>query len=163
MAQITVQVTNGGTGLGVAIGGDIIFRTNNSASNVPTEKMRIDANGNIRASLGNFYSSANTVVIAAAGTTQATATGLTTDVNNVTTGQTADGLAGVRLPTPAYAGARVLVRNGSASNSMKVYPHSGGGISSAGTDVGIDVDATVVLEFIAFTTSTWYIPSAVLA
>ena len=47
MAQITVLVSNGGNGTGAVIGGDIIFRTNNSASNVPTEKMRIDANGNV--------------------------------------------------------------------------------------------------------------------
>ena len=47
IAQITAQVTNGGTGSGVAIGGDLIFRTNGSATNVPTERMRIDANGNM--------------------------------------------------------------------------------------------------------------------
>ena len=47
IAQITAQVTNGGTGSGAAIGGDLIFRTNNSATNVPSERMRIDANGNM--------------------------------------------------------------------------------------------------------------------
>ena len=47
IAQITAQVTNGATGSGAAIGGDLIFRTNNSATNVPSERMRIDANGNM--------------------------------------------------------------------------------------------------------------------
>jgi hypothetical protein len=47
IAQITAQVTNGGTGSGAAIGGDLIFRTNGSATNVPTERMRIDNSGRV--------------------------------------------------------------------------------------------------------------------
>jgi hypothetical protein len=144
--------------------GRLTFSTADTAG-TNTERMRIDSSGNIRAATGNFYSSAN-IAVAAAGTTSATATGLTADVNNVTTGQDATGLPGVRLPTPAAAGVRILVRNGAAASpgyTLKVWPHSGGSISGAGADIGIDVDATVVLEFIAFTTSTWYIPSAVLA
>jgi hypothetical protein len=47
IAQITAQVTNGGNGTGVAISGDLIFRTNGSATNVPTERMRIDSSGNV--------------------------------------------------------------------------------------------------------------------
>jgi hypothetical protein len=47
IAQITATVTNGGTGLGGAIGGDLIFRTNGSASNIPTEHMRIDSFGRV--------------------------------------------------------------------------------------------------------------------
>jgi hypothetical protein len=54
LAQITAQTTNGGTGSGAAIGGDLIFRTNNSASNVPTERMRIDANGNVGIGTSTF-------------------------------------------------------------------------------------------------------------
>ena len=47
IAQITAQVTNGGTGSGAAIGGDLIFRTNGSATNVPTERMRITSAGEL--------------------------------------------------------------------------------------------------------------------
>lgn len=47
IAQITAQTTNGGSGAGAAIGGDLIFRTNNSATNVPTERMRITAVGEL--------------------------------------------------------------------------------------------------------------------
>lgn len=47
IAQITVQVLNGGNGTGAAIGGDLIFRTNNSATNVPSERMRIDSSGRV--------------------------------------------------------------------------------------------------------------------
>jgi len=67
LAQITVQVSNGGTGGGAAISGDIIFRTSNQASNNPTEKLRIAGNGVV--TIGavaqtkgnlNLYSPANT-------------------------------------------------------------------------------------------------------
>jgi hypothetical protein len=245
MAQITVQVTNGGNGTGVAIAGDIIFRTNNSASNSPTEKMRIDSAGNVgvgstspssfgkfvvktaaagtdglfvtdgtqyavfrpnqasgnnnsivqagdsgiiftagTVNTGNFviapwnsnnlggiritnngdlytgryiYYSISTGVTAA-GSTQGTATALTTDINHVTT---VTASTGVRLPTPATAGLKILIRNGGA-NPLAVYPHSGGNIAGTGVDAAISVDLGVVLEFIAFDTTNWYIPSAVL-
>ena len=47
LAQITAVVTGGGTGGGNAITGDLIFRTNYSASNTCTERMRIDSLGNV--------------------------------------------------------------------------------------------------------------------
>jgi hypothetical protein len=62
MAQITVQVTNGGSGGGTAIAGDIIFRTNNSASNVPTEKVRITSTGAIAFNGASNYGDAGQVL-----------------------------------------------------------------------------------------------------
>ena len=48
IAQITAQVTNGGNGTGAAIGGDLIFRINSTASDVPPERMRLrGSDGNL--------------------------------------------------------------------------------------------------------------------
>ena len=109
-------------------------------------------------STGLIYYSTSTAVTAA-GTTQGTATALTSDINHVTT---VGAGTGVILPTPAQAGLKILVRNGGA-NALALYPHSGGNIAGTGVNAAISVDTTVVLELIAFDTTNWYIPSAVLS
>lgn len=123
----------------------IYFRTNG------TDRVSIN-------STGLMYHSASTGV-SAAGATQGTATVLTSDVNHVTTVLAS---TGVRLPTPATAGLKIFIRNGGA-NALNVYPHSTGNIAGVGVDAAISVDVGITLEFIAFDTTNWYIPSAVLS
>jgi hypothetical protein len=121
--------------------------------------MRISATGVV--TFNNLIYHSSSTAVAAAGTTQGTATALTAQINNVTTG--IDGTAGVKLPTPAAAGLRIFIRNGSASLSLRIYPHSGGNIAGTGVDAAIEIEFATVLEFIAFDTTNWYLPSAVLS
>ena len=137
--------------------GRLIFQTADSAG-TNTERMRIDSSGRTTFT-GLIYHSAATM--AAAGTTQGTATAITAQFNNVTTG--IDGTAGVILPAPAAAGLRIFIRNGSASLSLRIYPHSGGNIAGTGVNASIEIEFATVLEFIAFDTTDWYLPSAVLS
>jgi hypothetical protein len=151
-----------GTIPGTGSSGSYIYNADNSPlafGTTNTERMRIDALGRAIFS-GLIYHSSSTAV-AAAGTTQGTATALTAQINNVTTG--IDGTAGVILPTPAQAGLRIFIRNGSASLSLNIYPHSGGNIAGTGVNAAISIEFATVLEFIAFDTTNWYLPSAVLS
>ena len=161
-SDASMRIVYGKTGAGAPL----LFGTTDATNGTGTftERMRISMSGVVTLTNSIYHTAATAVT--AAGSTQGTATALTSDINNVTTGQIVSGLAGVRLPTPAAAGLRIFIRNGAAATpgyTMKVWPHVSGNISGVGVDVGIDVDATVVLEFIAFDTTNWYIPSAVLA
>ena len=121
--------------------------------------MTIDSRGNLNLSFFMYNSAATAVT--AAGSTQGTATAITAQINNVTAGIT--GTTGVILPTPAAAGLRIFIRNGSASLSLNIYPHSGGNIAGTGVNAAISLEFGTVLEFIAFDTTNWYLPSAVLS
>jgi len=147
--------TTGGTGAYVynADNTALVFGTTN------TERMRIDSSG--RAIFAGLIYHSSSTAVAAAGTTQGTATALTAQINNVTTG--IDGTAGVILPTPIQAGLSIFIRNGSTSLSLRIYPHSGGNISGTGVNAAIEIEFATVLEFIAFDTTNWYLPSAVLS
>lgn len=146
--------STGGTGAYIynADNTPLVFGTTNA------ERMRISTVGDVTFSKLIYHSAAT---IAAAGTTQGTATAITAQINDVTTGIT--GTTGVILPTPAAAGLRIFVRNGSASLSLRIYPHSGGNIAGTGVNAAIDIEFSTVLEFIAFDTTNWYLPSAVLS
>ncbi len=96
--------------------------------------------------------------IAAAGSNQGTATAITREMNVVST--VASG-AGVILPT-AVAGMVVSITNTSA-NSLLVYPHSGGDINGAATNVAFTHTAGATLQYIAPTTSDWYTVGATYA
>lgn len=74
--------------------------------------------------------------LTAAGSTQATALLLPSEINNVTT---AAASTGVRLP-PGQTGAFVVVRNGGA-NAVLVYPATGGAINALATNAGYSVAA----------------------
>jgi hypothetical protein len=119
--------------------------------------IRITNNGDLYTGRYIYHSAATAVT--AAGTTQGTATALTVEINHVTT---VTASTGVILPTPASAGIRIFIRNGGANN-LNVYPHSGGNIAGTGVNAAISIDVGTTLEFIAFDTTNWYIPSAVLA
>jgi hypothetical protein len=102
-----------------------------------------------------------TTGISAAGSTQGTATALTTQVNVVTsiTGGSADG---VKLPT-AVAGMVITIINAHASATLKVYPDTGGVIDSLSTNAAFPLGAGAKLQFVATSSTQWYTLTAVYA
>jgi hypothetical protein len=99
-----------------------------------------------------------TVAETAAGTTQSTATVLTSIINNVTA---VDALTGVKLPT-AIAGTRLLVFN-NGLNTLAVYPASGAAINGLATDAAFSLGLNTRLEFVAVSTTQWYTMNATYA
>lgn len=91
--------------------------------------------------------------VSAAGATQATATALVANINNVTV--VAAAADGVRLPT-AVAGMRILVRNSDALDTLKIYPATGGQINALGANVASTLVAGLTVELMATTATQWY-------
>jgi len=91
--------------------------------------------------------------VSAAGTTQGTATGLVSNINNVTVVTAA--AAGVRLPT-AVAGMRILVRNSDSADTLSIYPATGGTINALGTNTAFTLAAGSTTELMATTATQWY-------
>ena len=89
--------------------------------------------------------------VSAAGTTQGTATALTTQCNIVTT--VASG-TGVILPTPTVAGSRITITNLGA-NTLSIYPQVGAQIDSLGTNVAGTLFVNQTISYVASTTSQW--------
>ena len=110
------------------------------------------APGTIQDTTGMLYSTTNGV--AAAGTTQGTATGLTTSYA-VITSATLGSAQGVRLPIPSTGGLRVVVVNRSSA-VIYVYPASGGQIDALGTNIAFGMSINAVATFQAATTTQWY-------
>lgn len=97
--------------------------------------------------------------ISAAGTTQADATLLTTNINMVdafTAG------AGVMLPV-AVAGYRIVIRNNDPTNTLNVYPNIGATIGSAAADIAVTQLAVSAIEYFCSSSATagvggkWYL------
>jgi sugar lactone lactonase YvrE len=91
--------------------------------------------------------------VSAAGTTQGTATGLVSNINNVTVVTAA--AAGVRLPT-AVAGMRILVRNSDSADTLSIYPATGGTINALAANAAFTLAAGSTIELVATTTTQWY-------
>lgn len=91
--------------------------------------------------------------VSAAGSTQATATALVSNINNVTV--VAAAADGVRLPT-AVAGMRILIRNTDAADTLKIYPATGGQINALGANVSFSLTAGSTIELMATTATQWY-------
>lgn len=91
----------------------------------------------------------NAAAVSAAGTTQGTATALTTDYNNVTT---VAANAGVILPVAALAGRAITVKNNGV-NSLNIYPPSGGTIDAlaANTALSIPPGSTEAFSYVTTT------------
>lgn len=94
----------------------------------------------------------------AAGTNQATATGLTSIINNITT---TDSGTGVRLPT-AIPGTRILVFN-HGLHMAAVYPDTSANINDLSTDAAFPLGVGAKLEFVAVTPTQWYTMNATYA
>jgi sugar lactone lactonase YvrE len=91
--------------------------------------------------------------VSAAGATQGTATGLVSNINNVTV--VATGATGVRLPT-AVAGMRILVRNSDSADTASIYPATGGTINALAANAAYTLTAGSTIEFVATTATQWY-------
>jgi hypothetical protein len=91
--------------------------------------------------------------VSAAGTTQGTATGLVSNINNVTVVTAA--AAGVRLPT-AVAGMRILIRNSDSLDILSIYPATGGTINALAANAAFTIIAGATIELVATTTTQWY-------
>ena len=91
--------------------------------------------------------------VSAAGTTQGTATGLVSNINNVTV--VATGATGVRLPT-AVAGMRILVRNSDSADTLSIYPATGGTINALAANAAFTIIAGTTTELVATTATQWY-------
>jgi hypothetical protein len=96
--------------------------------------------------------------IIALGINQGTATALTKEMNVVSTALLGNG---VILPT-AVAGMAITIINTSA-NALLVYPHSGGDINGAATNVAYTQSAGATLQYLAPNTSDWYTVGATYA
>ena len=91
--------------------------------------------------------------VSAAGTTQATATALVSNINNVTVVTAA--AAGVRLPT-AVAGMRILIRNSDSLDMLSIYPATGGTINALAANAAFTIIAGATIELVATTATQWY-------
>lgn len=111
------------------------------------------------AEFGGFVSFGVSPSVTAAGTVQTDATALTRPINNVAT---VPANSGVRLPA-ASPGMRVMIRNGTASTVLRVYPAVGAQINTLGNNVGLLLEGQANLEFVAFSNSQWYTVNATFA
>jgi hypothetical protein len=91
--------------------------------------------------------------VSAAGATQATATALVSNINNVTV--VAAAANGVRLPT-AVAGMRILVRNSDAADALNIYPATGGAINALAANAAFSLAAGSTIELMATTATQWF-------
>lgn len=119
---------------------------------VLTERFRIDSAGNV-----TFAASITTVsvslTVAASGTTQGSATLLTSNIN-VVTSATAAVNDSIRLPASA-AGARFTIINQTAVN-LSLFPAVGAQIDVQGTNIAFPLEAGVKLDFLSVSTTQWY-------
>ena len=100
----------------------------------------------------NNFTALNTTVsasVTAAGTTQGTATALTTSVNFVTT--TAAG-TGVVLPAPD-TGVITIVNHG--ANPLNIYPASGHNIDAGATDAALVLPQGCAIDLVGTTSTNW--------
>jgi hypothetical protein len=102
---------------------------------------------------GGFFVGGVTDAITAAGTTQATATEITTASNNVTV--VAAGADGVRLPT-AQPGVQILVRNSDAADALNIYPATGAQINALGANAAFSLAAGLTIQLFSTTTTQWF-------
>ena len=106
-----------------------------------------------RTTLNGIVVNSISAAVSAAGATQATATALVSNVNNVTV--VAAGADGVRLPT-AVAGMRILVRNSDSADTLSIYPATGGTINALAANAAFTLAAGSITELMATTTTQWY-------
>lgn len=90
-------------------------------------------------------------VVAAAGTTQADATAIAADINNLSSSANNQG---VRLPA-ATAGARVVVSNTSGGRNIYVYPASGEQIDVYATNAPFTLAAYALVEVFCAVAGLW--------
>ena len=128
--------------------------TTATSANTASAIVARDANGDFSAGAVTVTSLVyGTTSISAAGTTQANATAITSDIVIIT-----GGTGGVRLP--AVTGRRIMIRNNSGS-SINVYPNSGAQIESIGNNVAYLFLTGTTVELISFSATQWYFQAAI--
>ena len=110
---------------------------------------RLSVNGNIVSS--GYVIESVSGAVSAAGTVQANATVLASQINVVSTVVTG---AGVQLPN-VVAGIRVTIMNTSA-NALLVYPPSGEAINSLAANAAYSQPAGARLDFVSTSATQWY-------
>lgn len=129
----------------VTIGGGLAFTTGTlSASGLAMANNPLFT-GNARRSVGTG--------VAAAGTTQATATTLTSDFNEVPT--VSIGANSVLLPDPGV-GAEIVIRNAQGSSALLVYPPSGQSIDIGSANNPLSMGANSTKVFRKMSSTKWY-------
>lgn len=108
---------------------------------------------NALALLQAFSKIAGNAVVAAAGSSQATAAALTAAVNAVTA---ADGTKAVRLPIPNAGDPGVWVINTDPTSDLKIYPAVGGQINALGANAVATLGAGESAFFTPVTAILWY-------
>lgn len=86
------------------------------------------------------------------GSAQTDAAAITSSVAVVTG---ADGTKGVILPSPSTNIRQVLVYSATATNGLKVYPHSGGDINDGTQNAAITIEGKTAAYFVAVDGITW--------
>lgn len=98
--------------------------------------------------------------ISAAGSTQGTATALTTDYNVVTTVAAS---AGVVLPTAAAPFGREITVVNRGANALTVYPATGAQIDGAAANAAVIVPVNGEASFVSSSATQWYTTDPVIA
>jgi hypothetical protein len=129
----------------------------NDVSGIPSIEV-LDTGVVKLAEFSGFVTYGVSPAVAAAGTTQATATILSRPINNITT---VPANSGVILPA-ATPGMRVMIRNATVT-TLRVYPNSGAQINTLGTNVQLSLETLANIEFVAFTATQWYTVNATFA
>lgn len=154
-----LDTVGGITATGTVTGGTLVGTLANISGNAIVGNLYSNAIANVT---GNIFSNSNVIsnayfvssvatLIAAAGTTQATATALTKEINIVST---VPASTGVILPT-AVAGMRIVVRNAGA-NALNIYPATGGAINTLAVNAAYSLSTNTSIELFASTTTQWY-------
>lgn len=149
----TITIVNADTLDGIDSTSFLRSDADDTASGTLTLSGNVNIDGYLTLSVSNN--------ISAAGTTQGTATALTSTINRVTT-ITAASAEGVILPSPVV-GQMVIVYNDDATDTLKIYPHSGALIDGYSTDVAISLGPQGTLKFYAITVGFWVAETAVYA
>lgn len=158
----TLAVARGGTGLGSYTTNNILYATDSTtlaglatanngilvtnASGVPSISSTLPDGITLSAVLNTV-----SATVSAAGSTQGTATSLTSDFNVVTT---VSANTGVKLPNPS-AGRTVIVVNKGA-NALRVYPDTSDIIDALSANVHISVPVNGWISFNSISATQWY-------
>lgn len=89
--------------------------------------------------------------LAGTGTVQANAASIARTFTKVTN---ADNTVGVILPSPT-AGDLYLVYSNTATNGLKIYPHSAGTINDGSANASITIEGKSLALFVANDTTNW--------
>jgi hypothetical protein len=140
--KTTLALTNTTADVGLTIGADTnLYRS--AANTLKTDDSFI---------VGAYAISSINATLAAAGTTQAVASVISTDISNVTSSSPT--ASGVLLPT-AIAGMKLGILNNS-TNTINIYPAVGAQINALTTNVPLTLTVGSKTTLVATTTTQWY-------